>query len=145
MGSLTLPVGGLVYLDTSPLIYTVEKHLDYLPLLKPFWAVVSAGQFELVTSELSLLETMVGPAKQNDKTLAARYEQVLSSPDIQLLPITEIVLRRAITVRAQTNLKTPDAIHAATALVAGCSEFITNDGAFRRVAGLKVTVLHEIL
>jgi predicted nucleic acid-binding protein len=145
VGSLTLPTSGRVYLDTSPLIYTVEKHPDYLPLLTPLWAAASAGQFKLVTSELALLETMVGPVKQNDAAVAAMYENVLRAPEIRMLPITEQVLRQAITVRAQTNLKPPDAIHAASALVAGCIEFITNDGAFRRVTGLNVTVLHEII
>ncbi len=41
------------------------------------------------------------------------------------------------------NLKTPDALHAATALLQGCKLFVTNDGAFRRVAHLPVTVLSE--
>lgn len=33
MGALTLPATGLVYLDANPIIYTVEKHPVYGPLL----------------------------------------------------------------------------------------------------------------
>ncbi len=33
MGTLILPASGLVYLDANPLIYTVEKHPVYGPLL----------------------------------------------------------------------------------------------------------------
>lgn len=29
MGSLTLPASGVVYIDTAPLIYSVEKHSEY--------------------------------------------------------------------------------------------------------------------
>jgi predicted nucleic acid-binding protein len=38
-------------------------------------------------------------------------------------------------------LRTPDAIHAATALNEGCTHLITNDPAFRRVQDLSVTLL----
>jgi predicted nucleic acid-binding protein len=48
-------------------------------------------------------------------------------------------------VRATTRLKTPDAIHAATALREGCTLFLTNDAQFRTIANLPVTVLQEVL
>jgi predicted nucleic acid-binding protein len=47
-------------------------------------------------------------------------------------------------LRANHNLKTPDAIHAATALAAGCVLFVTNDAGFRCVPGLPVAVLSEV-
>ncbi len=37
MGALTVPSAGLVYLDAGPVIYSVEKHPDYWPLLRPLW------------------------------------------------------------------------------------------------------------
>ena len=43
------------------------------------------------------------------------------------------------------NLKTPDALQAATALTCGATGFISNDPAFQRVAGLEVIVLDELL
>ena len=42
-------------------------------------------------------------------------------------------------------MKTPDAIHAATALRADCALFITNDTDFRRVEDLPVVVLDDLL
>lgn len=144
MGSLILPPSGLVYADTSPLIYTVEKHADFYPLLQPLWMAVKNGQIEVVSSELALLETLVGPIKHNDAALSAMYEQVLAGSDIRLISITKDTLREAARLRAQTNLKTPDAIHAATALSAGCVQFITNDPAFRRVTALNLVVLSEV-
>ena len=145
MGSLTLPSAGVIYLDTPPFIYTVEKHKDFYPLLEPLWVGSGAGQIEVVSSALSLLETLVGPFKQNDMALAAIYEQTPTASDVRLIPITEDLLRQTAQIRAQTNLKTPDAIHAATALASGCVQFITNDSAFRRVTGLNVVVLSELV
>ena len=31
MGSLTLPTAGLVYVDTAPIIYGLEKYPDFAP------------------------------------------------------------------------------------------------------------------
>ena len=145
MGSLTLPASGIIYLDTSPIIYSVEKHPDFSPLLLPLWAAAKTSPIKIVTSELALLETFVGPLKNNDLVLLSRYEQTLKSADFELLPISEALLRDAANLRAQFNLKTPDAIHAATGLHASCVQFITNDGIFRRVTGLKVVVLSDLL
>jgi predicted nucleic acid-binding protein len=44
---------------------------------------------------------------------------------MRLLPITRPILLEAARLRAATKLKTPDAIHAATAMDAGCALFVT--------------------
>lgn len=54
-------------------------------------------------------------------------------------------MRNAARIRAETGLATPDALHVATALRAGCSLFITTDTDFRRVDGLPVVVLDDLL
>ena len=48
-------------------------------------------------------------------------------------------------LRAQTGLKIPDALHAATALRASCALFITNDTDFRRIQGLPAVILDDLL
>jgi predicted nucleic acid-binding protein len=65
--------------------------------------------------------------------------------DVQLIAITHAILEQAASLRARTTIKTPDAIHAATALLAGCALFVTNDSAFRRIAGLPAALLSEAL
>ena len=63
MGPLMLPVGAEVYLDANCIIYSVERVLPYLPLLQPIWDGARAGSWRICTSELSLLETLVGPPR----------------------------------------------------------------------------------
>ena len=142
MGALTL--AGKIYLDTVTIIYSVEKHVDFFPVLRPLWQSAKAGRLELITSELSLLETLVLPLRQQDRLLIAAYEQLLMRSDVRLIPITPDLLRQATQLRADTNLKTPDSIHAASALFAGCDQFVTNDSAFKRVPKLNTVVLHEL-
>jgi hypothetical protein len=69
MGSLTLPVSGPVYADTQTFIYSVEKHPQYAPVLRPLWSAVSSGLLEVMTSELTLLEVLVAPLRKNDSVL----------------------------------------------------------------------------
>jgi hypothetical protein len=52
-----------VYLDTSPIIYSVEKHADYWQLLTPLWQSLKASEIEVYSSGLTLLETLVQPIK----------------------------------------------------------------------------------
>jgi len=60
-------------------------------------------------------------------------------------PIGSLQTWRAAQIRADHNLRTPDAIHAATALAAGVTGFITNDPVFRRIESLEVLVLDDLL
>lgn len=145
MGSLSVPSSGLVYLDTNPIIYSVEKHPVYGPLLRPLWQAAKAKTIEIVSSDLTLMETLVGPLKSGDAALASAYEQLFQQAQTRLLPITQAVLREAAGLRATTRLKTPDALHAATAHQAGCTLFVTNDAGFRGVAGFPLVVLDDLL
>lgn len=146
MGALSLPAaGGSVYVDANVLVYTVEAVPPYAPLLDPFWAAVAAGRLRAVGSELLAVEVLTKPRKVGDPALYDAYDAALASSDLHLLPITLPVLKRAAELRAAHNMKTPDAIHAATALVYDCGMFRTNDNGFRRVPGLRVQVLSEAL
>lgn len=145
MGSLILPGSGLVYLDANALIYSVENHPVYGPLLQPLWQAAQAKIIEVVSSDLALMETLVGPLKSGNTALAQTYEQALLGTDLRLLPITRPILREAARLRATTKVKTPDALHAATALNEGCVLFITNDVGFRAVASLPLVILDDLL
>jgi predicted nucleic acid-binding protein len=145
MGSLTLPPSGLVYVDTMTVIYTVERFPTYLPLLQPLWLSAQTGNIGVVTSELTLMESLVGPLKSGNATFIAAFESMLLGADTRLLPITQTILRQAAQLRATTKLRTPDALHAATALDAGCALFVSNDVGFRSVPHLPLVILDDLL
>lgn len=146
MGGLTLPDSGMVYLDTNSIIYSVERIEPYRSLLLPVWGAAQAGDFAIVTSDLTLHEVLVKPLKDGNARLEDGFRNLLlHSAEVQLLPISHAVLERAASLRATLNIKTPDAIHAATALLAGCGLFLTNDEGFRRVPGLTLRMLKDAL
>jgi predicted nucleic acid-binding protein len=145
LGQLTFPLYAKVYLDTSPIIYSVEKHADYWELLTTLWKSLKEGEIEVFTSELTLLETLVQPIKQNNRTLISTYESLLTTTEINLLPISLDILRESANFRATQNLKTPDAIHAATAFSANCDYLISNDDGFKRVSNINVVILSDAI
>lgn len=145
MGQVALPASGKVYVGTSAVIYRVEQIEPYLTAATSLWDALDAQRKEVVTSDLTLLEVLVKPLRDGNAALATLYRQVLlSTLGLDCLPVTRAVLEFAAQLRAAHHLKTPDAIHAATALAHGCTLFVTNDPGSRRVPGLTVAVLGEL-
>ena len=107
------------------------------------WQQAAAGQFVIVTSELTVLETLVKPIREGDAFLERLFMGLFNAIEVRLIPATRPLWEEAARLRATTNLRTPDALHAAAALREGCALFVTNDTAFRRVSGLPVADLNE--
>lgn len=146
MGVIRIPDNGPVYFDSMCFIYSVERHPVYRPVLIPVWSAARANRMRIATSERAVVETLVGPYRSADPELEWRYEQTLSLAAIDLHGITTSILRRAARLRADVQrLRTPDAIHAATALEYGAALFVTNDPVFRHVPGLPVEVLSDVV
>ncbi len=146
MGTLDIPDGARVYIDANVFIYSVERHPVYYPLLRPLWQASQEGRVGVYSSELLVLEAMVLPLRRADALLVADYEKALASSDLVLLPVTRDILLAAAKLRATVSgLRTPDAIHAATAMRAECTLLLTNDSIFQRVAGLKSVVIGDLV
>ncbi|MEH2396173.1 PIN domain-containing protein [Nostoc sp.] len=67
-----------------------------------------------------------------------------NSQNLTVIPVSRQVLIEAAKLRASINIKLPDAIHAATALLTQCSTLLTNDQRFRSIPDLSVILLFEI-
>jgi predicted nucleic acid-binding protein len=145
VGSLAVSPNSTIYLDANALIYSVEKKEPYAALLRPVWQASAQGVVRLVSSELLIVEILTGPLKQQNVPLVQAYEQLFAVGELELKQVSAPVLRRAAEIRASFGLKTPDAIHAATATLEGTATMVTNDAAFRRVPGLNVQLLSEVV
>jgi predicted nucleic acid-binding protein len=145
MGQLNLPPSSLIYLDTVAIIYSIERFPEYATLLDPMWQKLRSREISIVISELAVLETLVMPIRQSNTDLIRRYETLLFSSEVNLISITQSILKSAATIRAHNNIKTPDSIHAATAMSSQCDFFITNDSGFRKISGLPTIILKDVL
>ena len=130
---------GPVGLDTALFICLIEEDPAWLGRVRPLFEAIASGSLEAVTSELTLLETLVVPFPEVDRQLAEAYEGNLTgSRGLTLVPIDREQLRAAAHLRAATGVKTPDAIQLAAALSSRCTSFVTNDRRLPSLPGLRI-------
>jgi predicted nucleic acid-binding protein len=135
---------GPVALDTAIFIYLIEDHARYRRVLRPLLRAIDEGRVRAVTSDLTLLETLVVPYRVGDVRLAERYEAILTgSRNLEVVPLARPLLRAAAALRAATGAKTPDAIQVAAALSRRSTALLTNDRDMPRLPDLRVLQLDD--
>ena len=133
---------GPLAIDTAIFIYFIEKNPRFLPLIDPLFREADDGTRELVTSSLTLLEVLVVPLRVGNRSVADRYEALLThSRGIRLVDLTRDQLRAAAQLRATTSVKTPDALQLAAAIGTGCRTMLTNDRRIPSIPGLRIRQL----
>ena len=120
----------LLYLDTCIVIYLVEEHQVYCPVIETVLADTTA---DLCFSPLVELECLVLPLRQNHTLLLDKYRRFFAVN--KRLGIPHEVFLEAAALRARHGLRTPDALHTATASHHGCDILWTNDDRLSKVAG----------
>jgi predicted nucleic acid-binding protein len=132
-------------LDTSPFIYFVENNANYIDIVRAIFKYIDDGLLPATTSSLTLTEVLVKPLKDNDATLITAYRDLLlKSRYLAIVAIDTTIADRAAHLRAKYNLKTPDALQVAAALVDGCDGFLTNDSGLKRISEISVLVVDEL-
>ncbi len=130
--------------DSDCIIYFVDPNPAFEQKMVAVFQAITSGQLRGQT--LTLTEGLVGPLRKGDRETAQRYRDLLlNSFDFQVLPIDAAVAERAADMRVRYNMRTPDAVQAASAIHSGCDAFLTNNGShFRRITELQILVLDEL-
>lgn len=119
-----------VYLDSCIAIYLVEEHPSYYAVIEETLAHLNGV---VCYSPLTELECLVLPLRLKRDDLLDKYRRFFA---LNLrLAMLDGVYREAANLRASHGLKTPDALHLATAQYHGCTELWTNDDRLAGVAG----------
>lgn len=138
--------GKVVGLDTMVFIYHFEENQAYSPLTFSIFESLEEGNFNGITSILTLLEILVKPKKENNSLLVERYKLLFETfPNLQVQEINENIADIASSLRANYNINTPDAIQIATSLEVKADIFITNDATLKKISEIKVLLLSEML
>jgi predicted nucleic acid-binding protein len=138
--------GPRVYFDANVFIYALEAYAPFVSVLSDLSERLDAGELRAVTSELTLAETLVRPIALKDERLVAAYENALrSSAFLEVVPVGREILRHAAEIRAgNSQIRLPDAVHAATARSRDCATFLTNDARLKTVAGIETALLSDL-
>ncbi len=136
----------VLFIDTAPLIYFIEGHSEYQSKLEKLFESNDAGEFQFITSTITLLEVLVKPLREGQYKIAEQYQQILNSASgIDIFDITTAISIKAATLRATHNLRTPDALQIATAIERQADYFFTNDAQLKTIKEIKVVTLAELL
>ena len=132
-----------IYLDANVFIYAYEREGRQADAAWQVFEAVERGEFEAVTSELTLAEVLVGPLRKKDDKLAGQYHEILTSEgDFNVAGIERSVLVEAAFFRSVVkSLKLPDAIHLATARAHKCRYIVSEDGNLPQSSGLRIVKL----
>ena len=134
-----------IYMDTSPLVYLVERNPNYIAKMRRIVDNIGTARLQVFTSVITLTEILVLPLRLGNTDLAQKYHDILSDRyNYKMVAITSEIAISAAAIRARHGLRTPDAMHAATAIKSECDAILTNDRHFQRVDNLDVLLLDEL-
>ncbi len=136
-----IPTGSRIAIDTVSFIYFLERHPTYYHSAKNLFERIEKGKIEAVASTLVLTELLVPAFRADDLSRAQDVLRLLTHfPHLTLIEVTASIAFEASRIRATSSLRTPDALHLATALMQKVDWFVTNDKAFTRLPNLPVNI-----
>lgn len=132
-----------IALDSVCFIYHIEENKRYVPLTQIiFENLLPKGVVRAFFSTLVLTEILTRPIAEKRQELVFAYKSLIASfPHTKLIPLDEENAQKAAFFRAKYQLRTPDAIHIATAYQAGADAVICNDTKWKKVKEIPVITL----
>jgi predicted nucleic acid-binding protein len=121
---------GLIYLDSCAVIYLVEQHAQFGPMVRA--AIAGHPEHSFAISPLVKLECLVKPLRQPDLGLVPVFQAAF--PRFVNLKASDHAFENAAQIRAIDGLRAPDALHLAIARAGGCTALWTNDDRLAKAA-----------
>jgi predicted nucleic acid-binding protein len=115
----------LAFLTTTDATHDLARHL--------FGRI--AAEDDPLRAELSTItatESMVRPARAGPAEVGRMRAYLAGFPHLSLVPVDLEIATTAAVVRARSNLRVPDALVVATALVGRAGAIVSNDDAWQR-------------
>lgn len=123
-----IPKGSRVLLDTVALIYFLEENERYSKSAEKIFSRIESGQLQGVMASLVFAELLVPLYRSGDPQAATGLSNRLRNfRNLEVIPLTTEISMGAARLRADYGLRTPDAIHAATAISTQSTGILTND------------------
>ena len=132
------------YLDSNVFIWPLLYEDKKADICKRIIFSLSKGKFIGYTSILTWDEVVYALRKQQGKFIAKEEgKRFLQLPKLIFIDANYTIVLSAQKMIERYNLNPRDAIHAATALVNGIKEIISDDSDFEKIEGLKRIKLEE--
>lgn len=122
------------------LIYLFEANPRWAKYVDQLFRWIERRNGEVILSVLGVTEIFTGVKKKGDKMLLRKYVAFFQNfVPLALIDVDFSIADRASDLRANYGIRTPDAIHLATAIEKGANLFVTNDKGLKKVKEITIT------
>lgn len=108
-------------------IYWLEEHPVFAKKVEHIRNRMSERHDELITSSFTIGEVLAGVFQKREEQRAKQVRALLLSVISEIVPFTEATADHYARIRGVSGVRSPDAIHLASAAQAGTDLFLTND------------------
>ncbi len=123
-----IPKGNRVLLDSVALIYFLETNERYSIIAEEIFGRIESGDLQGVMANLAFAELLVPLYRSGDPQAATGLaNRLINFRNLEIVTLTTEISMEAARLRAVYGLRTPDAIHAATAIISRATGILTND------------------
>jgi len=123
-----------IYLDSCMIIGLIEGDSSQRQILKQ-----QLVKHSIYSSELARLESRVLPIRNDNQDSLQKFDRFFAA--CEMIALNRAVFEQATRLRAKNQLKTPDALHLAAAVYAGCDQLWTNDQQLKSTASQLLNVV----
>lgn len=137
--------GCRVYFDVNPIIYFIEQKSEFAAAVAPIFEMLGEGNLLAYTSEFSLTEILIKPIRDDLSEVIHAHKELLLDP--QLFTLTKArreTFLQAAELGGKAGMRTPDAIHFASAMENHCQWFITNDRKIKSHGAVTVIQISDL-
>lgn len=118
--------GKTVYLDTNIFIYLFEGSAALRAQILEIQSLLEHQKVKAVSCDLVYSE-LLPPIIHDTGAMQTLLDFLNDTTIFTIFPVNRDTFIRAGILRGETGMKTPDAIHVASAVQAECDVFLTND------------------
>lgn len=136
-----------IMFDTAPIVYFIEEHKNYGKITDEIFKVIKDNlDYHAFSSVITLTEVLTQPLRESKRDIVEKYRQfLLNSSNFVVYSIDALIAEKAAELRAQYEIKTPDAMQFAIGIENNAPLFITNDKNLKKINEIEVLVLEEYL
>jgi len=134
-----------IFIDTAPIIYFIEAHPQFGPLIKEVVSAFQGGNLNAFSSVITLTEVLPKPIEKGNEKLARKFAEFLKhGKNLNMVEISEGIAEAAGRLRGRYPfLRTVDAIQVSAALNVGADAFLTNDKKLKQIKEINVLILTD--
>lgn len=133
-----------IAIDTNIFLYFFNQNPEFGDKTIPIFELLIEGKIGTAVTSIITLGKVLASNKFDAEALKDIEFHIKKIPNLDLIDVTEDIIKIAAGIKRSYKFKLPDCIQLATAVFSKSRVFITNDSRLKRFKEVKVLLLQEI-